>query len=96
MSRLAILKAATSLKDVAHLLGYSPKAVSYLLYKLSAAQKYTTFEIPKKNGGESALWRTEGDPGILPCSGAIHATRDRPRRPYAPAEAGADGQPLRG
>ena len=55
MSRLAILKAASSLNDVAHLLGYRPKAVSYLLYKLSAAQKYTTFEIPKKNGGHRTI-----------------------------------------
>ena len=44
-----------SLKDVAHLLGYQPKAVSYILYKLSAAQKYTIFEIPKKNGGQRTI-----------------------------------------
>jgi retron-type reverse transcriptase len=55
MSRLEKLKAATSLNDVAHLLGYESKAVSYILYKLPAARKYTTFEIPKKNGGQRTI-----------------------------------------
>lgn len=55
MSRLKELKAGTSLHDVAHLLGYQPKAVSYILYKLSSAQKYTTFEISKKNGGQRTI-----------------------------------------
>ena len=55
MSRLAKLKAAASLNDVAHLLGYKPKAVSYILYKLPAAQKYTTFEIPKRNGRQRTI-----------------------------------------
>lgn len=51
MSILTQLKAAASLRDVANLLGYEPKAVSYILYKLPADQKYTTFTIPKRNGG---------------------------------------------
>lgn len=55
MSRLAKLKAAASLHDVAHLLGYKPKAVSYILYKLPADQKYTTFKIPKRNGGQRTI-----------------------------------------
>lgn len=55
MSRLATLKAATSLNDVASLLGFRPKAVSYILYKLPAAQKYTTFEIPKRSGGQRTI-----------------------------------------
>jgi hypothetical protein len=55
MSRLIKLKAAASLKDVADLLGYKPKAVSYILYKLPATQKYTTFAIPKRNGGQRTI-----------------------------------------
>lgn len=55
MSRLVKLKAAASLKDVADLLGYKPKAVSYILYKLPAPQKYTTFTIPKRNGGQRTI-----------------------------------------
>ena len=55
MSRLAKLKAATSLSDLAILLGFRPKAVSYILYKLPAAQKYTTFQIPKRSGGQRTI-----------------------------------------
>jgi len=55
MSRLATLKAATSLSDVAKLLNFKPKAVSYILYKQPAATKYKTFEIPKRNGGQRTI-----------------------------------------
>jgi RNA-directed DNA polymerase len=55
MSRLATLKAAASLSDVAKLLGFKPKAVSYILYKQTAATKYKTFQIPKRNGGQRTI-----------------------------------------
>ena len=55
MSSLASLKAATSIGDVARLLGFQPKAVSYILYKKPAANKYTTFQIPKRNGGQRTI-----------------------------------------
>jgi hypothetical protein len=55
MSRLATLKAATSLSDVANLLDFKPKGVSYILYKQSAATKYKTFQIPKRNGGQRTI-----------------------------------------
>lgn len=51
MSQLAALKAATTLKHVAPLLGYEPKALSYILYKLPPSLKYSHFEIPKRFGG---------------------------------------------
>jgi RNA-directed DNA polymerase len=54
-SRLASLKAATSLSDVAKLLDFKPKAVSFILYKQPAANKYTTFQIPKKSGGHRTI-----------------------------------------
>ena len=44
-------KAATSLSDVAKLVSYRPSAVSYILYQQPAASNYTTFQIPKRNGG---------------------------------------------
>ncbi len=50
MSRLASLRAATSLSDVAKLLDFKPRAVSYILYKLPAGKKYHTFQIPKRSG----------------------------------------------
>lgn len=51
MSSLQKLKLATSLKNVAEILGYRPSALSYLLYKLPVELRYTTFSIPKKGGG---------------------------------------------
>jgi hypothetical protein len=50
MSRLASLKAATSLSDVANLLDFKPKAVSFILYKQPAGKKYRSFQIPKRSG----------------------------------------------
>ncbi len=55
MLRLASLKAATSIHDVAALLGFRANAVSYILYKLPDARKYTTFQIPKRNGGHRTI-----------------------------------------
>jgi RNA-directed DNA polymerase len=55
MSRLATLKASTSLSDLANLLDFKPKAVSYILFKQPAATKYKTFEIPKRNGGQRTI-----------------------------------------
>jgi RNA-directed DNA polymerase len=55
MTRLAQLQAATSLSDVAELLGFKPKALSYILFKQPLAAKYKTFEIPKRNGGHRQI-----------------------------------------
>src|SRR6202158_1250584 len=55
MSRLATLKTATSLSDVAKLLDFKPKAVSYILYKQPEATKYKIFQIPKRNGGQRTI-----------------------------------------
>lgn len=50
MSRLKKLKKTTSLSELAQLLGYKPRAVSYILYKIPNDKKYAEFTIPKKNG----------------------------------------------
>ena len=55
MSVLKSLKEAEGLDDLAELLGYKPKSLSYILYKLPDAAKYTTFKIPKKTGGEREI-----------------------------------------
>jgi len=55
MSRLAVLKAATSISDLATLLGFKPRAISYLLYKQPPESKYTTFQIPKRSGGQRTI-----------------------------------------
>jgi RNA-directed DNA polymerase len=55
MSNLAKLKAATSLDDVASILGYKPSSLSYLLYVLPANSKYSSFNIAKKSGGTRVI-----------------------------------------
>lgn len=50
MSILKSLKDAKSREDIAHLLGYSAKALSYILYILPTGEKYKNFTIPKANG----------------------------------------------
>src|SRR5262249_54926928 len=55
MSRLAALKASTNLSDLAALLAFKPKALSYVLYKQPEAKKYRTFDIPKRNGGQRTI-----------------------------------------
>ena len=55
MSRLAELKKATSLRDVATVLNIQPKNLSFVLYKLPTESKYTAFDIPKRSGGTRAI-----------------------------------------
>jgi RNA-directed DNA polymerase len=55
MSKLAQLKKSQSLSDLAKLLGFVPKAVSYILYKVPDADKYREFDIPKKSGGTRTI-----------------------------------------
>jgi RNA-directed DNA polymerase len=50
MSRLEQLKKAQSIRELAELLGFKPKSVSYILYIMPEDSKYIEFEIPKKNG----------------------------------------------
>lgn len=51
MSHLALLKTATSLTDIATLVGFKPAALSFVLYKKPAPSNYKKFEIPKRYGG---------------------------------------------
>jgi RNA-directed DNA polymerase len=49
VKRIDELKLATSLSDVALMLGFQPKPFAWIIYKQPA--KYTVFEIPKSRGG---------------------------------------------
>ena len=51
MSKLLALQSAETLVDIAALLDTPTSTLIYTLYKAPAASKYTTFDIPKKNGG---------------------------------------------
>ncbi|MBO9502825.1 retron Ec67 family RNA-directed DNA polymerase/endonuclease [Brevundimonas sp. A19_0] len=55
MSVLKSLKEAEDIEDLAALLGYKPKSLAYILYKIPDGAKYTTFTIPKKTGGEREI-----------------------------------------
>ncbi len=55
MSRYTDLKKAITLNDLAVLLGYKAKSLSYILYKIPDVDKYSDFTIPKKNGGERKI-----------------------------------------
>lgn len=57
---LEVLKAAGSLNDVATLLGYKPSSLAFVLYHLPAEQKYTEFEVPKRDGTRRRI--------LAPCS----------------------------
>ncbi len=52
MSRFQLLKSANTINEIASLLNYKAKTLSYILYVLSKQDNYyTNFEVPKKNGG---------------------------------------------
>lgn len=51
MPRLEALRAASTLKDIASLLYFTPKGLSYVLYKVPDTSKYKSFNIPKATGG---------------------------------------------
>jgi len=55
VSKLQGLRDAKTLNDVAHLLGFVPKGLSFVLYTLAPASKYTVFEIPKRSGGKRQI-----------------------------------------
>lgn len=51
MSSLSRLKSCKNLSDLAHLIGYEPKKLSYILYKIPDVSKHSEFEIPKATKG---------------------------------------------
>lgn len=51
VSAIKLLQDARSLTDVAHLLGFKPKALAYLIRKMWPTLRYTEFSIPKRSGG---------------------------------------------
>ena len=45
-SSLEKLKNAQTIDDLAAMLGFKPSALTFIVYKLPAEQKYRTFDIP--------------------------------------------------
>jgi len=55
VSTLERLRDAKTLDDVARLLGFVPKGLSFVLYKIPDTQKYVSFTIPKRGGGKRLI-----------------------------------------
>ena len=55
MSRVDSLRSASSLSDLATLLGFTPSGVSYILYKRTPGDNYKEFTIPKRAGGDRTI-----------------------------------------
>lgn len=56
---LSSLRKARNVTDLAKLLGFTPKGVSYILYTMDVAKKYQSFDIPKKSGGVRTIHAPE-------------------------------------
>lgn len=65
MSTLQKLQTAKTITDLAKLLGFTPKGLSYVLYKLPPDKKYRTFKIPKKSGGTRTINAPEKSLSLL-------------------------------
>lgn len=52
---LSQLKVADTLDKFAAAIGYSSSGLSFILYKMTDASKYETFDIPKANGGTRTI-----------------------------------------
>ncbi len=65
MSKLSELMAATTLSDVAGLLGFKPASLSYILYVKRAESKYKKFDIPKRSGGTRQICAPLDDVKLL-------------------------------
>jgi RNA-directed DNA polymerase len=65
MSQLLALKSATSLHDLAALLGFTPTGLAYIVYGKPAATKYTQFEIAKRGGGTRKINTPDDDLMLL-------------------------------
>ncbi|EPX81460.1 retron Ec67 family RNA-directed DNA polymerase/endonuclease [Litoreibacter arenae] len=51
MSSLSRFRSCKNVSDLAYLVGYQPKKLSYILYKIPDESKYMEFEIPKATKG---------------------------------------------
>jgi RNA-directed DNA polymerase len=49
------LRDAKTRDDLARLLGFTPSGLSYVLYKVPSQAKYTSFEVPKRTGGNRQI-----------------------------------------
>ena len=65
MSRLLSLKNASTLHNVAALVNFKPKALSYILYRKASVAKYHSFVIQKASGGQRLIQAPSDDLKLL-------------------------------
>jgi RNA-directed DNA polymerase len=65
VSKLQTLRDAKKLEDVAEMLGFTPSGLSYVLYKLPDSKKYTSFEIPKRDGSKRQIKAPEASLSLV-------------------------------
>jgi RNA-directed DNA polymerase len=65
MSALKRLKNATTIAEVADILGFKTKALAYILYRQPDSFKYKEFDIPKKSGGVRHIAAPQGGLKLL-------------------------------
>lgn len=53
MSKLSALQKCNTVSDVAHLIGFQPKALGYVAW--GTKSRYSSFEIPKRSGGKRTI-----------------------------------------
>jgi len=56
LTELESLKAASSLQELAVVLGYSASNLAYILYKGPPGGRYSSFDIPKRSGGVRVIY----------------------------------------
>src|SRR5471030_31098 len=84
------LKAADTLDKFAAAIGYSASGLSFILYKMTDADKYKTFDVPKASGGTRTIHapteklkrlQSRLASVILECNAEIH--EKKPLRPLS-------------
>lgn len=55
MKSLEKLKRCKDVSDIAKLIGYEPKKLAFILYKIDDSKKYTRFEVPKATSGTRVI-----------------------------------------
>ena len=55
MSKLEALRKSKSINDFAPILGYKPKSLAFILFKIPDEDKYTCFDVAKKSGGKRTI-----------------------------------------
>lgn len=65
MPMLDNLRGAKTLEDVAELLGFLPAGLSFVLYTFPESAKYSSSEIPKRDGGKRLIKAPEARLALL-------------------------------